>query len=213
MIAKKMGWVLVPALLLVAGGCATPGKRTATGAAAGAIVGAGAGALVTGDWEGAAVGAGVGAVAGGSVGNYLDKQARELEKVAETKRTEHGILLNLRSELLFETDSAILTDAAVTQLTQIGDILVKYPEDKIRIEGHTDDRGSASYNEELSMRRADAVARVLSSRGVKPQQMLTLGLGETQPVAPNESVAGRSANRRVQLHISVPQQQRTREAS
>jgi outer membrane protein OmpA-like peptidoglycan-associated protein len=200
-----MGWVLVPTLLLLGAGCATPGKRTATGAAAGAIVGAGAGAMVGGDWEGAAIGAGVGAVAGGAVGNYLDKQARELEKVAETKRTENGILLNLRSELLFETDSAILTDQAVSQISSIGDILAKYPEDKIRIEGHTDSRGSESYNEELSMRRADAVARVLRSRGVQPQQMLTLGLGETRPVAPNETVAGRSANRRVQLHISVPE--------
>jgi outer membrane protein OmpA-like peptidoglycan-associated protein len=201
---KKLGVVLIPALLLGAMGCATPGKRTATGAAAGAIVGAGVGGAVGRDWEGAAIGAGAGAAAGAAVGNYLDRQARELEQVAETKRTEHGILLNLRSELLFETDSAVLTEDAIQQLSRIGDILAKYPEDRIRIEGHTDSTGPVAYNEELSERRAEAVARVLTARGVAPRQMLVLGMGEAQPVAPNDSMSGRSANRRVQLHISVP---------
>lgn len=202
--AKKMGWVLFPVLILGAAGCATPGKRTATGAAAGAIVGAGAGALIGEDFKGAAIGAGVGAAAGGAVGNYLDKQARELEQVAETRRTEEGLMMNLRSELLFDTDSSVLTEDALARISRIGDILVKYPEDRIRIEGHTDSRGTLTHNEELSLRRAEAVARVLNSRGVKPQQILVLGLGEQQPVASNDSPEGRSANRRVQLHISVP---------
>ena len=200
---KKVG-LLVPALLLGAAGCATPGKRTATGAAAGAIVGAGAGAMVGENFEGAAIGAGVGAVAGAAVGNYLDKQARELEQVAETRRTEEGLLLNLRNDLLFETDSAVLTESAIAQVSRIGDILVKYPEDRIRIEGHTDSRGTGPYNESLSLRRAEAVSRVLSSRGVAPRQIMVLGRGETEPVAPNESPSGRSANRRVELHIDVP---------
>lgn len=202
--ARKMGWVLVPALLLGGAGCVTPGKRTATGAAAGAIVGAGAGALAGDGWTGAAVGAGVGAAAGAAAGNYLDKQARELEQVADTRRTDEGILLNLRSELLFDTDSAVLTEDAIAQVSRIGDILAKYPEDRIRIEGHTDSRGTVAYNEELSLRRAEAVARVLSSRGVAPGQVLVLGLGESKPVAANDTDAGRSVNRRVQLHISVP---------
>lgn len=202
--ARKMGWLLVPALL-VGGGCATPGKRTATGAAAGAIVGAGVGGVAGDSWTGAAIGAGVGAVAGGAVGNYLDKQARELEQVAQTKRTEDGILVNMQSNLLFETDSAVLTEDAIARLSRIGDILAKYPQDRIRIAGHTDSRGPAPYNEELSLRRADAVARVLSGRGVKPEQMMTLGMGEEQPVATNDTVEGRSANRRVELKIDVPQ--------
>jgi outer membrane protein OmpA-like peptidoglycan-associated protein len=196
--------MIVPALLLVGSGCATPGKRTATGAAAGAIVGGAAGGLISEDFKGAAIGAGVGAAAGGAVGNYLDKRARELEQLAETQKTEHGLLLNLRSELLFETDSAVLTEDAIARVSRIGDILAKYPEDRIRIEGHTDSRGPTSYNEELSLRRAEAVARVLSSRGVAPNQVLVLGMGEEQPVASNDNPAGRSANRRVQLHIAVP---------
>jgi outer membrane protein OmpA-like peptidoglycan-associated protein len=199
---KKMG--LLVSVLMLGAGCATPGKRTATGAAAGAIVGGAAGAMVGENFEGAAIGAGVGAVAGAAVGNYLDKQARELEQVAETRRTEEGLLLNLRNDLLFETDSAVLTEPAIAQVTRIGDILVKYPENRIRIEGHTDSRGTVPYNEALSLRRAEAVYRVLTSRGVAPRQIMVLGQGETEPVAPNETPAGRSANRRVELHIDVP---------
>ncbi|MFP2927753.1 OmpA family protein [Pyxidicoccus sp. 3LG] len=203
-VRKTVAGVLLSAALLGAGGCATPGKRTATGAGAGAIVGAGAGAIA-GGWKGAAVGAAAGAAVGGGVGNYLDKRAQELEKVAETRKTEHGLLLNLQSELLFETNSAVLTQDAVGQLTQIGDILAKYPDDRITIEGHTDNRGTEPYNESLSLRRADAVSRVLRGRGVDDGQMVVLGQGETQPVAPNTTDDGRTANRRVELHIDVPQ--------
>jgi outer membrane protein OmpA-like peptidoglycan-associated protein len=206
-VRNKAAAVLLSAAMLGAGGCATPGKRTATGAAAGGIVGAGAGAIA-GGWKGAAVGAAAGAAVGGGVGNYLDKRAQELEKVAETRKTEHGLLLNLQSELLFETNSAVLTPDAVAQLTRIGDILKKYPEDRITIEGHTDSRGTQPYNESLSMRRADAVSRVLKGRGVEERQMVVLGQGETQPVAPNATEDGRSANRRVELHIDVPQASR-----
>ena len=206
-VRKTAAAVLLSATMLGAGGCATPGRRTATGAAAGGIVGAGAGAIA-GGWKGAAVGAAAGAAVGGGVGNYLDKRAQELEKVAQTKKTEHGLLLNLQSELLFETNSAVLTDDAVVQLTQIGDILKKYPEDKITIEGHTDSTGAQPYNEDLSLRRAEAVSRVLRGRGVDDRQMVVLGQGETQPVAPNTSPDGRTANRRVELHIDVPQASR-----
>ncbi|MCP3140056.1 OmpA family protein [Pyxidicoccus xibeiensis] len=206
-VRNKAAAVLLSAAMLGAGGCATPGKRTATGAAAGGIVGAGAGAIA-GGWKGAAVGAAAGAAVGGGVGNYLDKRAQELEKVAETRKTEHGLLLNLQSELLFETNSAVLTDSAVNQLTQIGDILAKYPDDRITIEGHTDSRGTEPFNESLSMRRADAVARVLRGRGVEERQMVVLGQGETEPVAPNTTENGRTANRRVELHIDVPQASR-----
>src|SRR6267143_3902612 len=122
-------------------GCATPGERTAIGAGGGAAVSAGIGAIA-GGWEGAAIGAVVGGIAGGAIGNYLDKQAQELQQVANARRTESGILVNLKSSLLFSTDSAVLKPAAVEQLAQLGDILAKYPDDRIRIQGHTDSTGS-----------------------------------------------------------------------
>jgi outer membrane protein OmpA-like peptidoglycan-associated protein len=197
--------IITTLLMLAIAGCATAGKRTAIGAGGGAAAGAGVGALI-GGWKGAAIGAGVGALAGGSVGLYLDKQARELEEVAETKRTENGVLVQMKNEILFESGSAVLKPEAITQLEKIGAILAKYSDDRVRVEGYTDSTGSASFNEELSQRRADAVRRVLLGRGVAEAQITALGMGKSRPIADNTTAAGRAANRRVELHIDVPQQ-------
>ncbi|HEX8910166.1 MAG TPA: OmpA family protein [Anaeromyxobacteraceae bacterium] len=196
--------ILVVSILIAVAGCATAGKRTAIGAGGGAAAGAGVGALI-GGWKGAAIGAGVGALAGGSVGLYLDKQAKELEQVAETKRTENGVIVNMKSEILFDSGSAVLKDAAVAQIEKVGDIIAKYSDDRVRVEGHTDSTGTAAKNEELSLRRADAVKRVLLGRGVKEAQITALGMGQTKPLADNKTAAGRAQNRRVELHIDVPQ--------
>src|SRR5690349_18238074 len=193
----------VPVLALIAA-CATPGERTAVGAAGGAGVGAGVGAIA-GGWKGAAIGAAVGGVAGGAVGNYLDKQAEELKEVAETtRRTKDGIMVDLKSKLLFTTDSSVLKPEAVELVAKLGDILAKYPDDRIRIQGYTDSTGSAAHNEELSLRRARSVRDVLQGRGVKPQQMIVEGMGPENPVATNATATGRAQNRRVELHIDVP---------
>jgi outer membrane protein OmpA-like peptidoglycan-associated protein len=184
-------------------GCVTPGRDTAIGAGVGGAAGAGVGALVGGG-KGALIGLGVGALAGGSVGLYLDKQRQDLEKVALVKKTENGLLVQMAGDILFDTGSAVLKPEAVEQVTKVGDIVAKYADDRVRIEGHTDSVGGAAANEELSLRRADAVKRVLLSRGVQERQMLVLGLGETKPVADNHSAEGRARNRRVELHIDVP---------
>ncbi len=190
----------VSALLL---GCTTPGKRTAIGGGGGAAVGAGLGALLGGG-KGAIIGAGVGALAGGSVGLYLDKQAHELEAVAETKRTENGVLVKMKGDILFDTDSASLKPEAIDQITKVGDIIAKYSDDRVRVEGFTDSTGSAKHNEELSNRRAGAVRALLVGRGVKEAQLTSEGKGEASPVADNGTAAGRASNRRVELHIDVP---------
>ena len=193
------------ALVSLAAACATPGKRTAIGAGGGAAAGAGVGAIV-GGWKGAAIGAAVGGVAGGAVGNYLDKQAEELKQVAETtKRTKDGIMVDLKSKLLFTTDSSVLKPEAVELVAKLGDILAKYPEDRIRIAGFTDSTGTVAYNEELSLRRAKSVRDVLQGRGVKPEQMIVEGMGPQRPVSTNSTAAGRAQNRRVELHIDVPE--------
>ena len=186
--------------------CTSPGKKTAVGAGGGAATGAAIGGIA-GGWQGAAIGAAVGGVTGGAVGNYLDKQTKELEKVAEAKRTKDGILVKLKNDLLFDTGSAVLKESAVNDLVQLGDILAKYKDDRIRIEGYTDNVGSNATNETLSLNRADAVKKVLVSRGVQEQQMITMGLGESKPIASNKTTKGRSENRRVELHIDVPQEQ------
>ena len=196
--------VAVGAAALFTLACGTAGKRTAIGSAAGAAAGAGVGALIGGK-KGALIGLGVGALAGGSVGLYLDKQQKELEQIAETKRTENGLLVELKNDILFDVDSAVLKPAAVEQLTKVGDIIAKYSDDRVRIEGHTDSSGSTRHNEELSQRRAQAVKTVLLGRGVQEQQITALGVGETRPAAENSTAAGRAKNRRVELHIDVPQ--------
>jgi outer membrane protein OmpA-like peptidoglycan-associated protein len=195
--------VAAAAALAFSTGCATMGKDTAIGAGIGTLAGAGVGALAGGK-KGALIGAGVGALAGGSVGLYLDKQRKDLEKVAEVRKTENGLVVQMAGDILFDTNSAILKPAAVDEVTKVGDIVAKYSDDRVRIEGHTDSTGPASVNEQLSLRRADAVKQVLLSRGVQEKQMLVLGLGETRPVAENGDAAGRARNRRVELHIDVP---------
>lgn len=194
----------VVALALVATvGCGTAGKRTAIGAGGGALAGAGIGALLGGG-KGAAIGAGVGALTGGSVGLYLDKQHKELEKVAETTRTEQGLLVNFKGEILFDTGSAVLKQSAIDELSSVGDILAKYKDDRVKVMGYTDSTGSLKVNEDLSQRRAEAVRKVLLGRGVAEPQVTALGMGPQNPIADNATADGRQRNRRVELVIDVP---------
>ncbi len=201
--------IVAVAVALALTACATAGKRTAIGAGAGAAVGAGTGALVAGKGNrglGAIIGAGVGALAGGSIGLYLDKQAKDLEKtrLAEVKRTENGLLVQMASDILFESGSSALHQQSVDDLDKMADIIAKYSDDRIRIYGYTDSVGGKAYNEELSLRRADAVKRVLVGRGVQEKQITALGMGEADPVASNATADGRKKNRRVVLNIDVP---------
>src|SRR5512138_335029 len=189
---KSLVAATVVATLLLPG-CGTAGKRTAIGAAVAGAAGAGVGALIGGK-KGALIGAGVGALAGGSVGLYLDKQHKELEKIAEVKRTEQGLLVNMKNDILFDTNKDTVKAEGVTELEKMGDILAKYADDRVQIGGHTDSQGDAKYNQALSERRATAVKTVLVSRGVQDKQILVTGYGETKPVADNGSAAGRSKN-------------------
>jgi outer membrane protein OmpA-like peptidoglycan-associated protein len=172
------------------------------GAGAGAATGAAIGGAAAG-WKGAAVGAVTGAVAGGAAGHLLDKQAEELrQKDINATRTANGILVQLRDELLFKTDSATLKSGATDHLAELGDVLARYPEDHIEVMGFTDSTGSAEHNQDLSMRRAEAVRRTLVQRGVSEKQALAIGRGETEPVATNGTPHGRAKNRRV-LRIAL----------
>jgi outer membrane protein OmpA-like peptidoglycan-associated protein len=190
---------------VLAAGCATAGRDTAIGALAGTAAGAGVGALVGGK-KGALIGAGVGAVAGGSVGLYLDKQRKELEaaKVAEVKQTENGLLLQMKNDILFDVNSDTVKPQGLEDLAKMGDILAKYSDNRVQIQGHTDSTGDAAYNQKLSERRANAVKTALVTRGVQETQVFVTGFGKTKPIADNSTAEGRAKNRRVELHIDVP---------
>jgi len=198
--------VMMVTVLLSA--CTTPGKRTGIGAGAGGAAGAGLGAIIghntgMGTGEGAAIGAGLGALIGSVVGNRFDKQAKELEQVAETRRTNNGIITKLQNDILFDTGSASLRPAAQNSIAQITEIIKKYPEDRITVVGYTDDVGDAAYNQRLSERRAEAVKKEMITDGVPGSTILILGKGESSPVVPNTSNANRQLNRRVELHITA----------
>lgn len=203
---KKSIMFLCAVALLCA--CTTPGKRTAIGAAAGTAIGAGAGALIskaTGGSaaEGAIYGGAAGLVTGGVIGNYYDKQAKELAKIAEVTKTENGIVVTLKNDILFDTGSAVLSEASQKTLIDLNRVLKKYPENIILVKGHTDSTGSAAYNQTLSEKRAKAVYDFILENGLKTSSLSYKGYAATQPVASNNTAEGRAKNRRVELSITA----------
>ena len=198
----------IVAMLALASMSGCSSSRAAKGAGIGAVAGGVAGAVIGHQsghkTEGAVIGAAAGAAIGGVIGHRLDQQAAELAKVAETRRTEQGVLVNLSSNTIhFATNSSLVSDDSRGTLVELGDILKKYPEDMIMISGHTDSDGAAEYNQRLSEMRAQAVADILIQTGVPSESISVYGYGETQPLAANDTPEDKALNRRVELAITV----------
>lgn len=203
------------AAALVIAGCTTVNPYTGEqqtskatkGAAIGAGVGAVAGLLTKGDkLENALIGAGVGALAGGGVGYYMDVQEKKLrDRLAGTgvsvTRNGDNITLNMPGNVTFATNSADLNPQFFATLDSVALVLKEYNKTVVEVAGHTDSTGSAEYNRQLSLRRAQTVANYLVNRGVKPERLLTVGAGEDHPIASNDTEQGRQQNRRVELTI------------
>jgi len=206
----------VLAVAVVATGCTTLDPYTreqqTSSATKGALIGAAAGAvvgLISGDdaverRQHALIGAGIGALAGGSVGYYMDRQEAKLRAELEgtgvsVTRIGDNITLNMPGNVTFATNSADLSPAFFNVLDSVGKVLNEYEQTVVEVAGHTDSTGTDAYNQGLSERRASSVAQYLSSRGVMGQRMITLGMGESRPVADNGSASGRQANRRVEI--------------
>jgi outer membrane protein OmpA-like peptidoglycan-associated protein len=171
----------------------------AAGAAAGGVIGSNNGSTA----KGAIIGAAIGGAAGAIIGHQMDKQAQELARSipgAKVERVGEGIQVTFDSGLLFDFDSDAIKGAARSNLNNLAVSLKKYPESNLLIAGHTDDVGSANYNQGLSERRAEAAAHYLNSEGVA-RAIRTVGLGEREPVASNASDDGRRQNRRVEVAI------------
>ena len=201
-------FVLCTVCALLTAACTTPGKRTAIGAAGGAAVGAAAGAVIshaTGGkaGKGAIIGAAAGLVAGGALGNYYDKQAKELAAIADVVKTDNGLQVNLKNDILFDVGSSELSAASVQTLTDLNRVLKKYPKNRIVVQGHTDSTGTAEYNQTLSTQRAKAVYEYLIGTGLKTLSISYVGYGKDYPIASNDTEAGRAANRRVVLGITA----------
>lgn len=174
------------------------------GATGGAVIGGAIGKANGSTAKGAILGAVVGGAAGMIIGHQMDKQAEELKQNipgAVVERVGEGIQVTFASGLLFDFDSDVVRAEAKTNLRNLAASLDKYPGSDLLIAGHTDSVGTDAYNLGLSQRRADAAVAYLASQGVDRARMSPRGLGETEPVAPNETEAGRSKNRRVEVAI------------
>ncbi|MFP4471278.1 MAG: OmpA family protein [Bacteroidales bacterium] len=194
------------AMIIVFSGCKS--SKTAKGGAIGAGAGGTIGAVIGGQSdntaEGAIIGAMIGGTAGALIGNYMDKQAEEIRKDvegAQVERVGEGIKLTFESGLLFGFDEYSLRAETRDDLDELAETLNKYDDTRILIEGHTDSRGTKSYNMKLSLNRAQSVENYLTENGVNGRRMSVKGYGETQPVASNDTERGRQKNRRVQIAI------------
>ena len=190
--------------------CAGASRKT-TGLGAGAAIGAAGGAIlgqvIGRDTESTLIGAGIGAAIGGlaghQIGAYMDRQQQELQAaVAQSEalsvRREQDILTaTFKSEMMFDSDSSTLKPGAYAEIGRVADILVKYPQTTIRVEGHTDTKGAEDYNQKLSEKRAESVKNAMVQKAVAPSRISTIGYGESQPISSNDAL-----NRRVTIVIT-----------
>src|SRR5262245_64056065 len=203
-------------LALALAGCETtegPMQHRNTGA----LIGAGAGALIgavaydKNRTKGALVGAVGGALAGGVVGRYMDDQKRDLEKnlgseiqsgQARIEKLPNDVVrVTMTNQTAFDTDSSSIKPGFNTTMDKLADVVVRYGKTTLTVVGHTDNVGSNDYNQKLSERRAISVAQYLESKRVNSMRLAISGKGETMPIAANTSESGRQANRRVEIYL------------
>ncbi|MCK5127247.1 MAG: OmpA family protein [candidate division Zixibacteria bacterium] len=179
-------------------------KGAAAGAGAGAVIGGVIGKEAGNTAVGAILGAVIGGAAGAYIGNYMDKQAAEIERDLEGAKIERigeGIKITFDSGILFDVNSSELQPAAKDNLTRLATILNKYEDTEILVEGHTDATGAWDHNMDLSLRRAQSVSNHMSGLNVMATRFKMMGYGPDQPIATNDTKAGRQENRRVDIAI------------
>ena len=209
---KQIIAILISALFICS--CASMGQKEQTGTGVGAVGGAVAGGAIGaatggGPWRiltGAAIGAVGGALTGNLIGKYMDDQDRALQaamsnSIAQnqayvTRENEKTLVATFKSEVMFDTGSAIMKPGGYDELDRVVNVLNKYPQTTVRIEGYTDEIGSEQSNIELSEKRAIAVQNALIRRGVAPGRMLAVGMGKCCPIS-----SDKAQNRRVNLVI------------
>jgi len=211
---------LVIASLLVAG-CATDdtgrGAFNRSNMETGAVLGAAGGAILgavaygTSSPKGVLIGAIGGGLAGGAVGAYMDNQKKDLEKnlaseirARQTRVDElpnHVVRVTMTGDTGFNTNSTEIKPGFHSTLDKIADVVVRYGKTTLTVAGHTDDVGSAQFNQGLSERRAHAVAQYLESKRVHEVRLNIVGKGESMPIASNATEGGRAENRRVEIYV------------
>jgi len=188
-------------------------SKTAGGAMIGAATGAVVGAIASGGKSSRSkrksilIGAGVGALTGGAIGAYMDQQEAELRQQLEgtgvsVTRNGNQIHLNMPGNVTFNTDQDAIKSQFYGVLNSVANVLQKYNQSLVDINGHTDSTGGQAHNQALSERRAMSVANYLNGRGVDGRRMSVVGYGPSQPVASNATASGRAQNRRVEIQIA-----------
>lgn len=185
-------------------------NNTQKGGAIGAGGGAAAGAIIgkmTGNTAlGAVIGAAVGGTAGVLIGKKMDKQAEEIKTElpnVKVERVEEKIIVEFNSAVLFGFDQSNLTTEAKKNLDDLVIILNKYPDTDIEIQGHTDNTGTAEYNQKLSRTRADNVGNYLVEHSIKSERITAIGYSFRVPKYDNATAEGRKQNRRVEFVITA----------
>jgi outer membrane protein OmpA-like peptidoglycan-associated protein len=180
------------------------------GAVIGGVAGAIAGAVIDNNRghhsakRGAVVGGVAGAAAGAIIGNMMDKQEKDLRQIQGvnvTRTSPNELDVRVQNEVLFDFNSSALRSTSKDALRQMADVFQKYPNTTLSVQGYTDSIGTSAYNERLSERRADSVSGYLESIGVSGARVKTVGYGESNPRATNDTAAGRQQNRRVEIHV------------
>ena len=196
------------ALGLALTGCAAINSNKEKGAVIGAATGAAVGGVIgnqTGSTaRGAIIGAAVGGAAGAIIGHQMDQKAKEIQQSvpgATVTRVGEGLVVTFDSGILFDFNSDALKPAARTNLDNLAANLASFGDSKLVLVGHTDSVGTAQYNQGLSERRARSVASYLITKGVPSVRVEAAGRGESEPVQSNDTEAGRSANRRVEVAV------------
>ena len=200
-------------MLLISGMVFSTSCNSWNSTAKGGAIGAGSGAALGGilgnksgnTAEGAILGAAIGGVTGAAIGRYMDKQKEQLEQdlgnSADVERVGEGILVTFESGILFGFDSDDLNQDVKHQLDEFSETLKEYSETELLVQGYTDSIGSENYNLELSQERAQSVRNYLGGLGIDYNRMKVEGLGESNPVATNDTPEGRDQNRRVEIAI------------
>jgi outer membrane protein OmpA-like peptidoglycan-associated protein len=201
--------LLVIVLAVSLAGCKTMNKSqkgAVIGGTSGGVVGGVIGRSVGNTAMGAIIGATVGGVGGAIIGRQMDKQAEEIAKEmgdAEVIREGEGIVIKFKEQVLFAYDRSDLNANAKASLDKLRTTLLKYPETNITVIGHTDSKGTRKYNQTLSESRANSVATYTSQNGIDNNRLTTIGKGETDPIATNETAEGSASNRRVEFVITA----------
>lgn len=203
-------FVVCSAVVVSLTSCAALDTNQKQGTAVGAGVGAGLGAVVgqaigrdtKGTLIGAGIGAALGGLAGNQIGRYMDNQENSLRNAmassesASIQRSEDVLTATFKGETFFGHDSAVLLPGGYTEIARIARVLNQYNQTQIEVGGHTDSTGSEQYNQQLSLRRAEAVKNALAQQGVNPARIRAIGYGESRIISSNPAV-----NRRVEITI------------